>query len=252
MVTSLPSVSLSPSAPHAQYRKHFRASYNVWWPKTCMRAEHFNTDIYTELPRVERSPGETGKLERCLRWSDLKEFVDHACLILSGRLFQRGVALLVNDHERVISKFIVKLKRACFKGCVERSLPPWAFFLIFTRNRPWKSEDHLCTLFFIEMSKERLEKSERTPPVSWRPWALVYSRDRPYNFSCLSAVSKNRRFSTFFSALGCHLARKSFWWPAMPVSNKKQRVWAAKTNQTVRWLLSVFRFCPQGEHGRSM
>ena len=73
------------------------------------------------------------------------------------------------------------------------------------------------------MSKERLEKSERTLPVSWRPWALTYSRDRPYNFSCLSAVSKNRRFSSFFfSALGCHLARKSFSWPAMPVSNKKQ------------------------------
>ena len=49
------------------------------------------------------------------------------------------------------------------------------------------SEDHLSTLFFIEMAKERLEKSERTPPVSWRPWALAYSRDRPYNFSCPSS-----------------------------------------------------------------
>ena len=112
--------------------------------------------------------------------------------------------------------------RCLFKGSVERSLLPWAIFLIFTRNRPWKSEDHLCMLFFIEMSKERLEKSEKTPPVSWRPWALAYSRDRPYNFSCLSAVSKKRRFSSFFSALGCHLARKSFPWPAMPVSNKKK------------------------------
>ena len=86
---------------------------------------------------------------------------------------------------------------AWFKGSVERSLPPWAIFLIFTRNRSWKSKDYLCTLFFIEMSKERLEKSERTRPVSWRPWALVYSPDRPYNFSCLSAVSKNRRFRSF-------------------------------------------------------
>ena len=109
-----------------------------------------------------------------------------------------------------------------FKGSVERSSLPWAIFLIFTRNRPWKSEDHLCTLFFIEMSKERLEKSERTPPVSWRPWALAYSHDRPYNFSCLSALSKNGRFRSFFSDLGCHLASKSLSWPAMPVSNKKQ------------------------------
>ena len=84
------------------------------------------------------------------------------------------------------------------------------------------SEDHLSTLFFIEMSKERLEKSERTPPVSWRPWALAYSRDRPYNLSCLSAMSKNGRLRSFSSALGCHLARKSLWWPAMLVSNKKQ------------------------------
>ena len=92
------------------------------------------------------------------------------------------------------------------KGSVERSLLPWAIFLIFTRNRPWKSEDHLCTLFFIEMSKERLEKSERAPPVSWRPWALAYSRDRPYNFSFLSAVLKNRRFRRF-SRLWCVI-----WW----------------------------------------
>ena len=95
-----------------------------------------------------------------------------------------------------------KYTQASLKGSVERSLLPWAIFLIFTRNRPWKTEDHLCTLFFIEMSKERLEKSERTPTVSWRPWALAYSRDRPYNFSCLSAVSKNRRFRCFFLCFG--------------------------------------------------
>ena len=64
------------------------------------------------------------------------------------------------------------------------------------------SENHLSTLFFIEMSKERLEKSERTPLVSWRPWALAYSRDRPYNLSCLSAMSKNGRLRSFSSAFG--------------------------------------------------
>ena len=96
------------------------------------------------------------------------------------------------------------------KGSVERSLLPWAIFLIFTRNRPWKSEDYLCTLFFIEMSKERLEKSERTPPVSWRPWALAYSPDRPYNFSCLSAVSKKRRFGSFSRLRGVIWRGKAF------------------------------------------
>ena len=106
------------------------------------------------------------------------------------------------------------------KGSVERSLLPSAIFLNFTRNRPWKSEDHLCTLFFIEMSKERLEKRERTLPVSWRPWALAYSRDWPYNFSCLSVTSKNGRFRSFFSALGCHLVRKNLSWPASAKINK--------------------------------
>ena len=96
------------------------------------------------------------------------------------------------------------------KGSVERSLLPWAIFLIFTRNRSWKSEDYLCTLFFIEMSKEILEKSERTLPVSWRPWALAYSPDRPYSFSCLSAVSKRRRLGSFFSASGVIWRGKAF------------------------------------------
>ena len=126
-------------------------------------------------------------------------------------------------NKGAVSKNVVRVAISPrLKGSVERSSLPWAIFLIFTRNRPWKSEDHLCTLFCIEMSKESLEKSERTPPVSWRPWALAYSRDRPYNFSCLSAVSKNRRFRSFFSALGYHLARKSLSWPAMSVSNKKE------------------------------
>ena len=60
------------------------------------------------------------------------------------------------------------------------------------------------------MSKERLEKSERTPPVSWRPWALAYSRDRPYNSSCLSAVSKNGRLAVFSRLRGVIWRGKAF------------------------------------------
>ena len=74
-----------------------------------------------------------------------------------------------------LSSFLSRNKIKEIKGSVERSLLPSAIFLIFTRNRPWKSEDHLCTLFFIEMSKEKLEKSERTQPVLWLPWALVFN-----------------------------------------------------------------------------
>ena len=97
-----------------------------------------------------------------------------------------------------------------FKGSVERSLLPGAIFLIFTQNRPWKSEGHLCMLFFIEMSKERLEKSERTPPVSWRPWALAYSRDQPYNFSCLSGLSKTAVFAVSSRIWGVIWRAKAF------------------------------------------
>ena len=117
------------------------------------------------------------------------------------------------------------------KGSVERLLLPSAIFLIFTRNRAWKSEDHLCTLFFIEMSNERLKKSERTPPVSWHPWGLAYSRDRPYNFSWLSAMLKNGRLRSFILGFGCHLESKSLSLPTMPISNKKQEFEQRKRNK---------------------
>ena len=108
-------------------------------------------------------------------------------------------------------------------GSVEGSLLPWAIFLSFTPNRPWTSKDHLWTLFFIEMSKERLEKSEWTPPVSWRPWALASANDRTTFHACLRCrKTAVYRFRSFFSALGSHLASRSLSWPAMPVSNKNQ------------------------------
>ena len=96
------------------------------------------------------------------------------------------------------------------RGEIVASPSHFPVFFFFTRNKPWKSEDHLCTLFFIEMSKERLEKSERTPPVSWRPWVLAYGRHWPYNFSCMSAVSKNLRFEVFSRLWGVIWRGKSF------------------------------------------
>ena len=97
-----------------------------------------------------------------------------------------------------------------FKGSVERSLLPWAIFLIFTRNRPWKSEDHLCALFFIEMSKERLEKSKRIPPVSWRHWALAYSRDRRTTFHACQRCRKTAVFAVFSRLWGVIWRGKAF------------------------------------------
>ena len=90
-----------------------------------------------------------------------------------------------------------RYSRDLFKGSVERPLLPWAIFLIFTRNRPWKSEDHLCTLFFIEMSRERLEKKRKNTASFVASLGAGVQPRSPYNFSCLSAVSKNGHFRSF-------------------------------------------------------
>ena len=87
------------------------------------------------------------------------------------------------------------------KGSVERSSLPWAIFLSFTRNRPWKSEDHLCTLFFIEMSKKSFEKAKehhrfRGVLGRWRTAAI----DRT-TFMPVSGVKKPP-FSPFFLGFG--------------------------------------------------
>ena len=131
---------------------------------------------------------------------------------------------------------------------------PFSWFLHKPGLESLKITSACC--FFIELSKERLEKSKRTPPVSWRPWALAYSRDRPYNSSCLSALSKNGRFRSFFSDLGCHLASKSLSRPAMPISNKKQEFeqWKRIKLFTDFWVRAYrFDFAPRRRHrARSM
>ena len=52
---------------------------------------------------------------------------------------------------------------------------PLSWFLL-NAELSWRPEDHFCKLFVIEMSPERHEKSERRPPVSWRPCAGVQPR----------------------------------------------------------------------------
>ena len=76
------------------------------------------------------------------------------------------------------------------KGSVERSMLPWAIFLKFARNRPWKSEDHLCTLFLLKCQRKDSKKSETTPPVSWRPWAGIQPQSTVQLFMPVSGVEK--------------------------------------------------------------
>ena len=56
--------------------------------------------------------------------------------------------------------FVSQSLHAPLKGSVERSLLLWAIFLIFTRNRPWKSEDHLCTLFLLKCQRKDSKKAK--------------------------------------------------------------------------------------------
>ena len=105
------------------------------------------------------------------------------------------------------------------------------------------------------MSKERLEKSERTPTVSWRPWALAYSRYRLCNFSCLSAPSKNGRLRNFFWTLRCQLASQSLSRPAVPVltRNKSSRGENESNCSMTSECVRTDSILPRGagcEHGR--
>ena len=60
---------------------------------------------------------------------------------------------------------------------------------------------------FNEMLKDRLEKSERTPPVSWRLWATAAIDST--TFHACQRCRKTAVLAVFFSALGCHFTSKS-------------------------------------------
>ena len=81
----------------------------------------------------------------------------------------------------------------------------------FYRKRPWRPEDHLCKLFFIEVSKERHEKCDRAPPVSLRPWA-PYSRDcGDCPSHCVSDV-ENSHFGFYrWESRSTERFRQPFW-----------------------------------------
>ena len=83
---------------------------------------------------------------------------------------------------------------------MERSLLPSAIFLIFTRNMPWKSDDHLCTLFWKcqwEDSKKAKEHRQFHGVLGcWRTAAI----DRTTFHAC-QRCRKTAVFITVFSRL---------------------------------------------------
>ena len=101
----------------------------------------------------------------------------------------------------------------CFPG-------PFSWFLHETGLESLKITSARCFFYWNVKGKTRKKRKNTASFVA--SLGAGVQRDRPYDFSCLSAVSKNHRFRSFFSAMGCHLASKSLLWPAMPVSIKKQ------------------------------
>ena len=90
---------------------------------------------------------------------------------------------------------------------MERSLLPWAIFLVFTRNRPWKSEDHLCTLFFFfyYWNVQRKTRKERKNTASFVAslGAGVQPRSTVQLFMPVSGVGKPsfRSFSQLWGVI---------------------------------------------------
>ena len=90
----------------------------------------------------------------------------------------------------------LKISTSVFRGSRWRDhcfQAPFSWVLL-NADLSWRPEDHFCKLFVIEMSPERHEKSERRPPVSWRPCAGVQPRSSVHlvtYHACLSAIRDN-------------------------------------------------------------
>ena len=75
--------------------------------------------------------------------------------------------------------------------------------------------------FYWNVKGKTRKKRKNTASFAASLGAGVQPRSTVQLFMPVSGVEK-RRFGSFFLASGCHLARKSLLWTAMPVSNKKQ------------------------------
>ena len=114
------------------------------------------------------------------------------------------------------------MRLVCLEGSVERSSLPWAisWFLHETGLESLKITSARCFLLKCQRKVSKKAKEHRQfrgVLGRWRTAAI----DRTTFHAC-QRCRKTAVFAVFFSALGCHLARKSLPWPAMSLSNKKQ------------------------------
>ena len=125
------------------------------------------------------------------------------------------------------------------------------------RSDPWKLNERRMRIRCMKHGRDRLRKSART---QWARMPLILKRDLkllggfigngepPCVRACVSGVEK-RPFSQFFLGFGVSFAEEKPFVTNNASFQQETRVWAAKTKQTVRWLLSVcayqFDFAPR-------
>ena len=97
---------------------------------------------------------------------------------------------------------------------------PFSWFLHETGLESLKITSARCFVLKCQRKVSKKAKEHRQfrgVLGRWRTAAI----DRTTFHAC-QRCRKTAVLAVFFSALGCHLARKSLSWPAMSVSNKKQ------------------------------
>ena len=127
---------------------------------------------------------------------------------------------------------------------------PFSWFLHETGLESLKISSAGC--FYWNVEGKTRKKQKNTASFVASLGAGVQPRSTVQLFMPVSGVEKKRRFGSIFLAPGCHLARKSLSWTAMPVSNKKQEFEQRKRIKlfddfwvrTYQWGFCELRHCP--------
>ena len=99
--------------------------------------------------------------------------------------------------------FLIELKGE--GGEVNASQHHFPDFFTKQALKTWRSHLHAA---FTQMSSEKREKSERTPPSWWHPWVQAWIFDGLYNFPFMWAMLKNGRLAIAFNDQQCQIPAK--------------------------------------------
>ena len=122
---------------------------------------------------------------------------------------------------------------------------PFSWFLHETSLEVWRSPLH--AVFYWNVKGKSRKKRKSTASFVASLGAGVRPRSTVQLFMPVSGV-ENRHFRSFFLSFGVSFGEEKPFVTSNVSFYQETRVWAAKTNQTVRWLLSAcvpIRFCPE-------